>query len=259
MRIILIILLFLNVIFAKDITATYKVSFGIFGQIGIAKTSLHVGGNRYKINIMAKSTGFASFISGGRREFYESSGKVIDGILVPDVYKKVVQKKVNINDAFSDESKTVIKKYTLIYKFNHKDKKIIATKIKTKGKSRSEHSEVLKFYAKNDILSLFFNFKKLFPNLLVKEKHLLHAVGADKKTGNIELFPLSKKEFSGLIDGNLDSLKFLKVILADKIFASKKGELYLALSDDGICEKAVLKDVIFFGDIRGELIEKNIK
>jgi len=259
MRIILIVLLFLNSVFAKDIMATYKVSFGIFGQIGTAKTSLHVEGNKYKINIVAKSTGFASFVSGGRTEFYESSGKVLDGILIPDIYKKIVQKKVNISDAFSSESKTVIKKYTLIYKFNHKDKKIIATKIKTKGKDRSEHSEVLKFYAKNDILSLFFNFKKLFPNLTIKKKYLLHAVGADKKRGDIQLFPTTKKEFSRLINGKLDNLKFMKVILSDKIFASKKGELYLALNRNGICEKAVLKDVIFFGDIRGKLIEKTYK
>jgi len=258
-RIILIILLFLNSAFAKDIMATYKVSFGIFGQIGIAKTSLHVEDNRYKINIVAKSTGLASFISGNRTEFYESSGKVTGGILLPDIYKKIVQKKVTINDALNGGSKRVLKKYTLIYKFNHKDKKIIATKIKTKGKNRSEHSEVLKFYAKNDILSLFFNFKKLFPNLTIKEKDTLHAAGADKKSGDIKLFPLTKKEFSGLISGKLDNLKLMKVVLSDKIFASKKGELYLALNGNGICEKAVLKDVIFFGDIRGKLIEKTYK
>lgn len=259
MRIVLIVLLFLNSVFAKDISATYKVSFGIFGQIGTAKTSLHVEDNRYKINVLAKSTGFAAFISGGRTEFYESRGKVLNGILIPEIYKKIIQRKVNIGDTFSGESKTVIKKYILIYKFNHRAKKIVATKIHIKGKSRSEHSEVLKFYAKNDILSIFFNFKKLFPNLTIKKKYLLHAAGAGKKRGDIHLFPATKKEFSKLLSGKLDNLKFMKVVLSDKIFASKKGELYLALDNNGICEKAVLKDVIFFGDIRGELIEKSYK
>jgi len=47
---------------------------------------------------------------------------------------------------------------------------------------------------------------------------------------------------------------FLIVFINQKIFASKRGELYLDLNDDGICTKAVLKDVIFFGDIRGKLI-----
>jgi len=254
-KVILFISLFFLSLFAKEINATYRVSFGIFGQIGIAKTTLHVEGKRYKIEVHAKSTGFASFVSGGRQEWYESQGEIKDGKFLPDVYKKVVQKEVNIGDAFNDNSKTEVKKYTLIYRFNHQNKSIMATKIKTQGKKRSECNKKVKFYAKNDLLSLFFNFKKIFPSLKIKKHHVLYALGADKDTGKIDLFPLKKEEFSRLVGGGLDSLKLMKVLLRDKIFASKKGELYLGLDEDGICQKAVLKDVILFGDIRGELIK----
>ena len=51
----------------------------------------------------------------------------------------------------------------------------------------------------------------------------------------------------------------LVVIINQKIFSSKRGELYINLDDDGICTSAVLKDVIFFGDIRGKLVEKKVK
>ncbi len=244
-------------LFAKDLDATYRVSFGIFGEIGIAKTTLHVEGKRYKITVHAKSTGFAAFISGDREEFYESRGKIEDGMLVPDRYEKITQKNVNESDAFSDENRVILKKYVKIYTFNHKLHKIEAKKIKSRGKQKSRSIEKVKFYAKNDILSLFFNFKRLFPQLEIKKKQTLHAVGADKKTGKIVLLPLDKTEFAKLIDGEFRGMKFLKVILNDKIFSSKKGELYLALDKNGLCEKAVLKDVILFGDIRGELIEKN--
>ncbi|NOX15646.1 MAG: DUF3108 domain-containing protein [Epsilonproteobacteria bacterium] len=257
MRIILSIFIFSCILFAKDISALYKVSFGIFGQIGTTRTSLQINGKKYKILVHAKSTGFASFISGNRQEWYESDGEIVNGKLVPDMYKKIVQRVVNVGDAFNNENKTVVKKYILTYKFNHKIKTIIATKIKTQGKQRSEHSEKLKFYTDNDLLSLFFNFKKLFPQLDIKKQKVLYAVGANKDTGKINLYPLKKKEFSSLMSGNLNGLKFMKVILSDKIFASKKGELYLGLDNKGFCEKAVLKDVMLFGDIRGELIEKN--
>ena len=257
MRYFTIFALLVNFLLAKDIRATYVVSFGIFGQIGIAKTSLHVEGKKYSIRVYAKSTGFASFISGNRQEWYESQGVIKDGFFLPNIYKKIVQKEVNVGDAFAKESKTEIKKYTLIYSFNHQKRVIIATKIKEQGKVQSKHSQKVKFYAKNDLLSLFFNFKRLFPALSIKKHYILHAVGADKSSGKIDLFPLSKKKFSGLIDGNLIGLKFMKVILSDKIFASKRGELYLGLNKNGYCEKAVLKDVILFGDITGELIEKN--
>ncbi|MCF6173658.1 MAG: DUF3108 domain-containing protein, partial [Campylobacteraceae bacterium] len=230
MRIVLSIIIFTSILFSKDINATYKVSFGIFGQIGMAKTSLRLDGKKYKILVHAKSTGFASFISGGRQEWYESDGEIIGGQLMPDMYKKTVQRVVNVSDAFSNENKTAIKRYILTYKFNHKTKTIIATKIKTQGKQRSEHSEKLKFYTDNDLFSLFFNFKKLFPQLEIKKQYVLHAVGANKDTGKIDLYPLKKKEFSRLISGDMSSLKLMKVILSDKIFASKKGELFLGLN-----------------------------
>ncbi len=196
MRIIILILFFLASVFAKDISATYKISFGIFGQIGIAKTSLHVQGNKYKILLHAKSTGLASFISGGREEFYESSGYIKDKLLVPNIYKKLVENRVNIGDAFSDEFKTVIKKYTLIYSFNHKLKKVEVKKIREKGKKKSESEEKLKFFTNNDILSLFFNFKNLFPNLEIKKHYILHAVGGNKENRKIDIFPLKKKEIT---------------------------------------------------------------
>ncbi len=257
MRIIFFISIFVATLLAKDISATYRVSFGIFGQIGIATTSLHVKDRAYKIVIHAKSTGFASFISGGREEWYESDGKMVNGKLVPDIYKKVVKRSVNVGDVSNGTDRTVAKIYTLVYKFNHKAKTVTAIKIKMKDQHIDRDIEKLKFYAPNDLLSLFFNFKKLFPTLQIKKQHVLYAVGADKDTGKINLFPLAKKEFASLISGDLSGLKFMKVILSDKIFASKKGELYLGLNDKGFCEKAVLKDVLLFGDIRGELIEKN--
>ena len=244
-------------LFSKDLNATYKVSFGIFGKIGIAKTSLHVEGGKYKISVHAKSTGFAAFVSGDREEWYKSEGFVKNGVLIPKIYTKIIQKRVSIGDVFKNRQKRVMKRYILTYTFNHKAKKVIAKRVKMLGAKRSEKSEQTKFYAQNDLLSLFFNFKNIFPTLDIKKHHILHALGANKKTGKIDIFPLSKKEFSRLMKGNLDNLKFMKVILSDKIFASKKGELYVGLDKDGLCKKAVLKDVIFFGDIRGELIEKN--
>ncbi len=223
----------------------------------MAQTSLHVEDGKYKISVHAKSTGFAAFVSGGREEWYKSEGVVKNGVLIPNVYTKIVQKRVSIGDVFEDKQKRVLKRYILTYTFNHKEKKVIAKRVKILGSKKSVKSERTKFYAQNDLLSLFFNFKIFFPTLDIKKHHVLHALGANKKTGKIDIFPLSKKEFSRLMKGNLDNLKFMKVVLSDKIFASKKGELYIGLDKSGLCTKAVLKDVIFFGDIRGELIEKN--
>jgi hypothetical protein len=41
----------------------------------------------------------------------------------------------------------------------------------------------------------------------------------------------------------------MTVIIHQKIFASNRGELMLAIGKDGIVEKAVLKDLVMFGDL----------
>jgi hypothetical protein len=233
-------------IFATDISAKYRVSFGIFGELGIAYTSLHVDKkSRYKIVVHAVTTGFANFLSGEREEWHISEGKVDkEGILIPNYYKKIVQRYSSFN------SKIVLKKDIRKYIFNHSKKELKIQKTIFRGEKKEYSQKDGDYYAPNDLLSLFFNFKKMLPSLEVKTASKFYAVGANKTDGRIDVMPLK----------NLDSLDWkkghlMKVIINQKIFSSKNGELLLNLGDDGLCKQAVLKDVLLFGDIRGELID----
>ena len=108
----------------------------------------------------------------------------------------------------------------------------------------------MKYYAKDDLLTLFFNIKKYLNDFSVKEDQVFYAVGANKKDGRVDIhIPKVQKQ---------KKFKKILVTINQKIFASKKGELNLDLDDNGICQKAVLKDVIFFGDIRGEIKELKV-
>jgi hypothetical protein len=251
LRIFIFLLLFTGKLLCQDINATYKISFGIFGQIGIAKANLHVKNNHYTITMKAYTTGFAKALSGNRQEYFVSKGNIIKKILLPDVYKKVVKRKKN-RVTFSKSYK-ILKEDTRIYTFNHATKSIYLYKeSKIDSKVDSHSSEILKYYAKNDLLSLFFNFKQIAQNL--SENLFLKAVGANKKDGRINIQRLSEnkkiqKEFSW------PKGEYFKVIIYDKIFASKQGELFVNLNKKGIAQNAILKDVILFGDIRGDLIE----
>ncbi|MDX1810062.1 MAG: DUF3108 domain-containing protein [Sulfurospirillaceae bacterium] len=259
MRFLWFLLLCSHLVFAKDIMTTYKVSFGIFGQIGIAKISLHTGEGKYKIVVDAKSTGFVAFISGNREDIYTSEGYIKDKTLVPLKYTKTVINEVNIGDPFSGDNRIAIKHYTLIFSFDHKAKKVTIKKIRELDGKKTEEKENSKFYTDNDILSLFFNFKNLFTGDKIEKHLILHAIGVNDKNGKINIYPLEEKNLKVLTKENLEDLLFAKVVLDNKIFSVNKGELYLGLDKDGICKVAVLKDVVFFGDIRGELIEKNIR
>lgn len=251
MRIFIFLLLFAKVLFCQDINATYKISFGIFGQIGIAKANLHVTNNHYKITMKAFTTGFAKALSGNRQEYFTSQGTFVEGTLLPSTYKKIVQREKNI--VTFAKSYKVLKEDTRIYTFKHETKSICLykeSKIDAKVDSRS--SEILKYYAKNDLLSFFFNFKQIARSF--SKRVLLKAVGANKKDGRIDIQRISEKEkiqkkFSW------KQGEYFKVIIHDKIFASKQGELFVNINKKGIAQNAVLKDVILFGDIRGDLIE----
>jgi hypothetical protein len=48
-----------------------------------------------------------------------------------------------------------------------------------------------------------------------------------------------------------DSAWYATAIIHQKIFSSQEGRLLLGVAKDGITNQAVLKDVIFFGDISG--------
>ena len=49
----------------------------------------------------------------------------------------------------------------------------------------------------------------------------------------------------------MDDGIFVKVVLNEPIFSSSKGELLIYLDSDGLAVKAVLEDVLLFGDIVG--------
>jgi len=242
---IILLFFFVTSVFATDITAKYKVSFGIFGEIGIAKTTLHIEKQKYEITVHAKTTGLANFLSGEREEWYESSGKVdAKEILIPAFYQKTVQR------YSSSDGKTVLKKDIKKYIFSHEKKELYIEHTKIKGKIKTFEKKDGDYYAPNDLLSLFFNFKKMLPSLEVTSDSKFYAVGANKTDGRIDVKPLYVKDEFDWKTGHL-----MKVIVNDKIFASKKGELLINLRDDGLCQQAILQDVIFFGDIRGEMID----
>ena len=69
---------------------------------------------------------------------------------------------------------------------------------------------------------------------------VLYAVGANKKDGSLHVKYLGQ---------NGDEKEYL-AILNEPIFASKDGALHVSLDADGLCSRAVLKDVLLFGDIR---------
>lgn len=246
---------------AKEINVTYKITFGIIGEIGVANAKFVTKEDEYLITLEANTTGIAKSLSGNRQEFFKSEGEVFEnGYLRPKRYEHIVSREKKKSGLTLDISKWKKEKHVShkIFTFDHDKQEVKEQKIKSKeGEVHSDSTNTTPYFAPNDLLSLFFNFKAITQNFQLQKPTKLYAMGANKKDGRVDVTPVSK-EIKEKIFGLTNAHIFLAAI-NQPIFASKNGELFVKLDDDGICTEAVLKNVLFFGDIKGEMIEKDTK
>jgi hypothetical protein len=223
---------------AETLRAEYDVSYGVFGTIGTAKATLKKQKGRYDIDIHLAATGLAKTLSGNRKERHISTGHIVNGLLVSDRYRVI-----------RSYRHTRVEK---IYTIDHRKKHVVKQYKKYKdGKLVSEEKQRLPFYAKDDLLTLYFNLDKRLPDKEHPGRYLFKAVGAEKQQGKVSVVIPSAKEIPGYEDDlGSGAAWYATVIIHQKIFMSKEGRLQIAVGKDGITQTALLKDLILFGDIK---------
>jgi hypothetical protein len=223
---------------AETIKVKYKVEFGIFGEIGVAKAKLTRDDNSYVIDIHLSAIGIAKTLSRGQKERHISKGHIENGVMVSDLYQ--IMKHYG--------SKTT----DIVYTIDHKKKEVVKRTQKWKGKEKyKDKIKVMDKYAKDDLLTLYFNLSSYIKDRTTSKDYRFEAVGAEKQDGFVDIhIPTSDElpEFEEMLGKNADW--YARAIIHQKIFSSDRGELLLSIGKDGVTQKAVLKDLIFFGDIR---------
>lgn len=254
---ILLFTLLLSPLYATYIKAGYDVSFGIIGKIGKAEITYTQEKDSYTILVHAWTTGMSAIISQNRQESYISQGTIIDNDLRPDVFVKFKQ-----SDRYTKSS---------VYLFDHEDKKVFEHKanehygtknhfdintmktIKIDSHEFDFKEELFRFYTDNDLLSLFFNTKKILPTLKNGEKKELAAIGSKTPNCIIDIEVPGNEQRKVLQEVMSDNQGvLLTIILHQDIFQSKEGRLHVVLDEEGFATNVLLKDVILFGDIRGK-------
>ncbi|MBD3793586.1 MAG: DUF3108 domain-containing protein [Campylobacterales bacterium] len=227
---------------AKTIEVDYKVEFGIVGEIGVAHAKLiQNDNNTYEIDIQLTATGLAKALSGGRKERHVSKGHIENGIMVSDFYQVIKTS----GSKMSNE----------IYRTNHKKKEVSKAKKKWKnGKKIVDETKIVEnMYAKDDLLTLYFNLNTYIKDKQTSKQYRFPAVGAEIQDGYVDIYiPKSSElpEYKKMLGS--EASWYARAIVNQDIFSSEKGELFLSIAEDGIAEKAVLKDLILFGDIRAK-------
>ncbi len=219
---------------AKVTQLNYKATFGIFGKVGTINNKLTKNKRTYKIETRVKLAGLAKVLMGGQKEYYVSKGHMKNGLMVSDFYEMTTTK----------GKKKKVKTYTI----NHKKKYVTKRYRKWKaGKLVKDTTTKLKFYAKDDLLTLYFN---LGTALKKKgKKYNFKVVGLEKQNGKVQItVPSNSKVKSYKKDLGSGANLYAKALIHQKNFKKKKGDILLAVAKDGFIKKSVIKDVMLYGD-----------
>ena len=222
---------------AKHNEAVYDVSFGMLGKVGASHAVLDTNATHYTIRIDMKATGAAKSLSGNRQEVHRSFGHLSNGRLIADRYE--------VERTYG--KKTVRKSY----RFDHRAHRIHKLYEKFKNGKRYDRQEsVLPFYTTDDLLTLYFNLDRYID----KRKpgtYRFKTVGAERQGGFVELIvPDAKAKQRYIDDLGPGAAWYATAIIHQKLFTNEEGRLELAVGKDGITEKALIKDVALFGDVK---------
>jgi hypothetical protein len=214
----------------------YTATFGIFGKVGTIENTLTKNEKTYKIETTVIVEGLAKVLMRNPTERYVSKGHMENGLMVSDYYQMISSK----------DDKKVSKEYHI----DHKNKYVTKRYRKWReGKLIADKTEKLKFYAKDDLLTLYFNLGSA-----VKQKgktFLFKAVGLEKQDGKVHItVPNDAEADSYIKDLGQGASLYAKALIHQKNFRKKKGDILLAVAPDGFIYKSVIKDILFYGDAK---------
>ena len=232
---------FSPVLTAKNIEADYSAEFGIVGEVARAHATLTSNGKAYTLDANIRAVGaIAKIVTNNLKERHISKGHIVNGLLVTDLYQMIKSYGVYTS--------------TTIYRVNHKKKRVTRHYIKwEKNKEIINEKVTLGYYGRDDLMTLFLNLPKHIKNKHKSKNYRFKVVGADRKNGRVDVIVPSGnalKQMKILVGEGKKGDWYSKVVMHRKLYQSKKGELDVRIGKEGIVEKAVLKDLIFFGDVR---------
>ena len=239
-----------NLIYAASSSAQYDVGFSLLGTIAKASMTKDQDEDHYVITMEVYAVGAVAGLTKDRKDLYISQGSVVGSEFVPDVL--VVRRKSNDKERYS------------VYRFDHTDKVVYKDSAETKqvrnqsfdvGEMRFVYTEGEKFssssskndyYARNDIVSLFFNSHYYLESMSKGEEKKFRAVGVNVEKGEL-LLSLTTR------NNQLQSSSF-DIALKKKFFKTGEGTLAVNLDADGFPSQAVMNDVAFYGDVVGKRV-----
>lgn len=225
---------------AHNIEADYTVEFGVFGEVGKVHARLTSDQKYYMLDANVTAVGIARAVTDDLKERHISKGHVVNGLLITDMYQMI--------KSFGYYTSTTI------YRVDHKKKRVTRQYKKWKyDELIQDRTVTLDYYGKDDMMTLFLNLPKHITHKYIAKQYRFIAIGADRKNGRVDITLPSErslKQMKSLLGKGKEGDWYSTVVMHRKLYHSKQGELDVRIGQEGLVEKAVLKDLIFFGDVR---------
>lgn len=256
-KIIAILILMNTFIYAASTTAEYDIDFSVAGTVAKASIEKVQEGDDYTITLQARAVGIAANMTQNRREAYISQGKIVGSEYVPDVL--VVVRKRDDKEKYIvyrfDHEKQIVHKDTAVLEQVRSQSLDVANMRIVKSEKEVFSSSYVKhdYYAKNDIVSLFFNSRYYISSMDAGERKKLRAVGIKTEEGKL----MVSLPVKGIVIDNMERVganekNLFGVALKREIFEKGEGELMVKLDADGFPSRAVMNDVALYGDVVGK-------
>ncbi len=229
----------------------YKIGFWLFSHCGNARTSFVKTDlpGIYRLGLEGHSVGFIDFLVGKLRYDYISYAQfsASEDRLRPVVFQ--VKKK----RAGKTRRRRIV--------FDYIEKEIVFSTKGSDGKIKVQREPLMTKRIYEDYLTLFYNFRHGYYGSFEKGREYKLPLYIRK---NMKLLVLrivddehKKKQHQGE-PGKVDKGFFLQFKVDRDDVSSGSGEVEGWLSPNAIPLKGTIKDVIFFGDLWGELLERRV-
>jgi ribosomal protein S9 len=224
-----------NIASAKVIHINYEAKFGILGRVGKIDNKIIINGGKYTIDTTLKLYGIAKMLLGNQKEHYISKGRFVSGKFIPNYYSMSTIK--------SD------KKSLKEYFFDHKRKSLTRVKKKWRDGKITTNDKRVMSYATDDLLTLYFNMNRHIQEHKNQHNFTLNVAGLERQKGKVTISVATKRDIKKYRDDLGSSASwYAKAHIVQKSFKNKSGDILLSVSKDGYIKKAVIKDLVMYGD-----------
>jgi hypothetical protein len=229
---------------------SYQIGFWLIGHCGDARTGFLRTDvpDIYKISLEGHGIGFINFLLGRVKYSYTSFCQYLsDQDRLRPVYFELKKKRGQ-----KESLRTV--------RFDYAAGKIIFLNTNTAGENHVLREPIKTDRIYEDYLTLFYNFRHGYYGPIARDRNYLLPLYTKKQMQPVKLqiadFEI-EKQFRSREFNKTDKHFFMQFQINPEDVSSGSGEIKGWLSSDTTPVKGTIEDVVFFGDLWGDLNEKN--